>query len=44
MTKFATNNKAKIKISENCIYHCELDSFTILSPDEIDDNIKVYGF
>lgn len=44
MTKFVTNNKAKIKISENCIYHCELDSFTILSPDEIDDNIKVYGF
>lgn len=44
MTKFVTNNKAKIKILENYIYHCELDSFTILSPEEIDDNINVYGF
>lgn len=43
MTKFVTNNKAKIKIL-SYIYHCELDSFTILSPEEIDDNINVYGF
>ena len=43
-TKFVTNNKVKIKILENCIHHCELDSFTIPSPDEIDDNINVCGF
>ena len=44
MTKFVTNNKIKIKILENCIHNCELDSFTIPSPGEIDDAINVCGF